>query len=42
MAKRAEADYDDFVFIDENGMPALFAQTEEFVFLIASMINKEV
>jgi uncharacterized protein (UPF0332 family) len=38
MAKRFEADYDDFVFIDENKIQSLLKETEEFVALINSMI----
>jgi uncharacterized protein (UPF0332 family) len=37
MAKRAEADYDDFVFIDEGRLQPLFAETEEFVSIITAM-----
>ena len=39
MAKRFEADYDDFVFIDENKMQSLLAETEEFVNVINSLIK---
>lgn len=38
MAKRFEADYDDFVFIDENKIQSLLEETEEFVAIINSMI----
>ena len=38
MAKRFEADYDDFAFIDENKMQSLLAQTEEFVNMINALI----
>lgn len=39
MAKRFEADYDDFVFIDENKMQSLLTETEEFVNVINSLIK---
>jgi uncharacterized protein (UPF0332 family) len=39
MAKRFEADYDDFVFIDENKIQSLLAETEEFVNVINSLIE---
>lgn len=41
MAKRFEADYDDFVFIDENKMQSLLAETEEFVNTINSLIKMQ-
>lgn len=41
MAKRFEADYDDFVFIDENKMQSLLAETEEFVNTINSVIKMQ-
>lgn len=39
MAKRFEADYDDFVFIDENKIQPLLAETEEFVATVVTMIK---
>ena len=39
MAKRFEADYDDFVFIDEKKIPSLVAETEEFISAIIAMIQ---
>jgi len=39
MAKRFEADYDDFVFIDENKTESLLKETEEFVDTINSLIK---
>ena len=39
MAKRFEADYDDFVFIDENKIESLLKETEEFVDTINSLIK---
>lgn len=39
MAKRFEADYDDFVFIDEKKIQSLLAETEEFVTTINAMIK---
>ncbi|HET7118626.1 MAG TPA: HEPN domain-containing protein [Hanamia sp.] len=39
MAKRFEADYDDFVFIDENKIELLLTETEEFVDKINSLIK---
>lgn len=39
MAKRFEADYDDFVFIDENKIESLLTETEEFVDKINSLIK---
>ena len=39
MAKRFEADYDDFVFIDEKKIQLLLAETEEFVATINAMIK---
>ena len=38
MAKRFEADYDDFVFIDEKKIQSLLEETEEFVAVINAMI----
>ena len=40
MAKRFEADYDDFVFIDAGKNETLVAETEEFVAAIVTMIKK--
>ncbi len=39
MAKRFEADYDDFVFIDEKKLPSLIGETEEFIPAIIAMIE---
>lgn len=39
MAKRFEADYDDFVFIDEKKIQSLLAETEEFVATINAIIK---
>ncbi|MEO6845278.1 MAG: HEPN domain-containing protein [Ginsengibacter sp.] len=38
MAKRFEADYDDFVFIDEKKIQSVLEETEEFVAVINAMI----
>src|SRR5947207_1715915 len=38
MAKRFEADYDDFVFIDTNKIQQWLSETEEFIGVIISMI----
>lgn len=39
MAKRFEADYDDFAFIDENKIKSLLTETEEFIVVINSLIK---
>ena len=39
MAKRFEADYDDFVFIDENKIQSLVDETEEFVETVNALIK---
>lgn len=39
MAKRFEADYDDFVFIDETRMQSLLTETEELVATINAIIK---
>lgn len=39
MAKRFEADYDDFVFIDEGKIQALLVETEEFLAAITGKIE---
>lgn len=39
MAKRFEADYDDFVFIDETRMQSLLTETEELVVTINAIIK---
>lgn len=39
MAKRFEADYDDFVFIDEKKLSSLVAETEEFITAIVARIK---
>jgi len=39
MAKRFEADYDDFVFIDEKKIQSLLEETEVFVATINAMIK---
>ncbi len=39
MAKRFEADYEDFVFIDETRLQSLLAETEELVATINTMIK---
>lgn len=39
MAKRFEADYDDFVFIDETRMQSLLTETEELVAAINAIIK---
>lgn len=41
MAKRFEADYDDFVFIDGSKMQSLLAETEEFVNAINSLVKMQ-
>ena len=41
MAKRFEADYDDFVFINDKNIEKLFVQTGEFVSAVTSLINKQ-
>lgn len=41
MAKRFEADYDDFVFIDEKKIQSVLVETEEFVAMINAMIKME-
>lgn len=38
MAKRFEADYDDFVFIDQDKLEMMYEDTEEFVNAIITMI----
>lgn len=40
MAKRFEADYDDFVFIDVSKIKILLAETEEFVTVIITFIKR--
>lgn len=37
--KRFEADYDDFVFIDENKIQSLIDETEEFVGTVNTLIK---
>lgn len=39
MAKRFEADYDDFVFIDESKIEGVFAETEEFIAMLITIIH---
>ena len=39
MAKRFEADYDDFVFIDENKVESLIIETEDFIKMISALIK---
>ncbi len=39
MAKRFEADYEDFVFIDETRLQSLLKETEEFVATIKAIIK---
>ena len=39
MAKRFEADYDDFVFIDEKKLESLLAETKEFVAAVIAMLK---
>ncbi len=39
MAKRFEADYDDFVFIDVSRIQTLLTETEEFIAAIIEMIK---
>ena len=41
MAKRFEADYDDFVFIDEEKLKTLFDETETFVQEIIKRVGIE-
>jgi uncharacterized protein len=41
MAKRFEADYDDFVFIDMNNIDNLFTQTESFINEVVALISKD-
>ncbi|MDZ4807581.1 MAG: HEPN domain-containing protein [Bacteroidota bacterium] len=41
MAKRFEADYDDFVFVDENNIKQLLADTEAFVATVIALIEKQ-
>jgi len=40
MAKRFEADYEDFVFIDEKNIEKLYEQTQEFLNVIVQLMNK--
>lgn len=40
MAKRFEADYDDFAFIDEARLLPLFAETEEFIAKVIEFIDQ--
>ncbi len=40
MAKRFEADYEDFVFIDEKNIENLYEQTQAFVNAILQLMNK--
>lgn len=40
MAKRFEADYDDFAFINLSNLPAILSETERFVSLILGMIKE--
>lgn len=39
MAKRFEADYDDFAFIDEKKLLSLFVETEEFIATLIAVIE---
>ncbi len=39
MAKRHEADYENFAFIDENQIPGWIEKTQEFVNQIEQLIN---
>ena len=39
MPKRFEADYDDFVYIDENKIQSFLLETEEFVKIINDFIK---
>lgn len=39
MAKRFEADYDDFVFIDENKIQSLVSETEELIAIMISLLK---
>jgi uncharacterized protein (UPF0332 family) len=39
MAKRFEADYDDFAFIDEERLQPLLAETEEFIAAMIAIID---
>ncbi|HEY9343219.1 MAG TPA: HEPN domain-containing protein [Hanamia sp.] len=39
MAKRFEADYDDFVYINEDNIQSSIAETEEFVSMINGLIK---
>ncbi len=39
MAKRFEADYDDFVFVDEDKIESLIRDTEEFIKMISGLIK---
>ena len=41
MSKRFEADYDDFVFIDNDNMDRLFTQTRDFVNEVTGLIGKD-
>lgn len=41
MAKRFEADYDDFVFVDELSIEKLISDTHEFVEAVVQLIKKE-
>ena len=41
MAKRFEADYDDFAFIDETKMLPLYVETEEFIALLIEIIKTD-
>lgn len=41
MAKRFEADYEDFVFVDESKIQSMFTETEEFISTIIDIISAE-
>lgn len=41
MAKRFEADYDDFVFINEKTVEKLLTETTEFVQAVVVLVKKE-
>jgi uncharacterized protein (UPF0332 family) len=41
MAKRFQADYDDFVFIDMDDIDNLFTQTESLINEVVALISKD-
>ena len=41
MAKRFEADYDDFVFINDKNIEKIISETREFVDSVAALVKKQ-